>query len=139
MLHILCQNVVLNYMSRFKYPMQSHLHHPLPPHSKIQTNCDYHQSLSHRNPCYDRTSASLLWPHNHIKVIWFLLSCYPESARSARHHDFDEVRIHPYDQPLHQKVFNHFINIRDGSVIKYGGVPGIKYVIVVWFVPSCYP
>ena len=40
---------------------------------------------------------------------------------------------------MHQNVLKHLIYIYDGSVIHSEVVPGLNYVIVVQFVPSCYP
>ncbi len=54
---------------------------------------------------------------NHIIMVWFVSSCYSDSVSLAHLHVFDEVRIHPYDHPLHQEVLKHFIYIEDGSLI----------------------
>ena len=61
---------------------------------------------------------------NHVIVVWFVSSCYTDSVSSAHLHVFDEVRIHPYDHPLHQEVLKHFIYIEDGSVIHSEVVSG---------------
>ncbi len=47
--------------------------------------------------------------------------------------------MHPYGHPLHRKVLKYFIYIKYGSVIRSEGVLGLTHVIVVRFVPSCYP
>ncbi len=44
---------------------------------------------------------------------WYGLYPVVTQIQSAQ----DEVRIHPYDHPLHQEVLKHFIYIEDGSVI----------------------
>ena len=75
---------------------------------------------------------------NHVLVVWFVSSCYPDSASSSHLHGFDGLRIHPYNYSLHRKDLTHFIYIQDGSVIQSEVVPGLNHVIVVWFVPSCY-
>ena len=48
---------------------------------------------------------------NNVIVLWFVPSCESDSVISATTHGFDEVRMHPYDHPLHQKVLKHFIYI----------------------------
>ena len=77
---------------------------------------------------------------NHVIVVLFEPSCYPGSANSTHHiHSFDGLGIHPYGHPLHGKVMNHFIYTLDGSVIQSEVALCLNHVIVVWFVPSCYP
>ena len=39
----------------------------------------------------------------------FCIHLWASSASSAHLHGFDEVRLHPNDHPLHQKVLKHFI------------------------------
>ena len=46
-----------------------------------------------------------------VVVVCFVPSCEPDSASSVHLHGFDEVTMHPYDHPLHQKVLIHFIYI----------------------------
>ena len=74
-----------------------------------------------------------------VIVVWFVTSCYPGLASSTYLHGFDGLGIHPYDHPLHGKVMNHFIYILYGIVIQYEMAICLSHVIVVWFVPSCYP
>ncbi len=76
---------------------------------------------------------------NHAIVVWFVPNCYPDSASSAHLQSFDGLRMHPYGHPLHHKMLKHFIYIQGGSAIKSEVVLGLNYVIVVWFVLSCYP
>ena len=40
---------------------------------------------------------------------------------------------------MHWNVLKYFIYIKGGSVVQSEVVHGLTYVIVVWFVPSCYP
>ena len=76
---------------------------------------------------------------NHVIVVWFVPS-YPGSANSTHHiHSFDGLGIHPYGHPLHGKVLKHFIYKLDGSLIQSKVALCLNHVIVVWFVPSCYP
>ena len=75
---------------------------------------------------------------NHVILVWFVPGCYPDSARSTHLHGFDGLGIHLYNYSLHLKYITHFIYIQDGSAIQSEVVPGLNYVIVVWFVPSCY-
>jgi hypothetical protein len=69
-----------------------------------------------------------------VVVVFFVPSCDPDSVSSVHLHGFDEVRMHPYDHPLHWQVYN-------GSLIQFEWVPGLAHVtvVVVYFVPSCYP
>ena len=77
---------------------------------------------------------------NNDIVVWFVTSCYLGLANSTHHiHSFDGLGIHPYGHPLHQKVISHFIYILNGSVIQSETALCLNHVIVVWFVPSCYP
>ena len=76
---------------------------------------------------------------NHVILVWFVPGCYPDSARSTHLHGFDGLGIHLYNYSLHLKYITHFIYIQDGSAIQSEVVPGLNYVIVVQFVPSCYP
>jgi hypothetical protein len=76
--------------------------------------------------------------HNHVIVIWFVPSCYSDSASSAHIHGFYEVRMHWYVNPLHQNVLKHFVYILDGILSHSDVVPGHNHVIVIWYVPSCY-
>ena len=55
---------------------------------------------------------------NHVKVVWFVPSCYPVLASFTHLHGFDGLGIHPYGHPLHGKVLKHFIYLLDGSVIQ---------------------
>ncbi len=89
---------------------------------------------------YGSPSCSDVVPgHNHVIVIWFVPSCYSDSASSAHIHGFYEVRMHWYVNPLHQNVLKHFINILDVSLSHSDVVTGHNHAIVVaWFVPSCY-
>ena len=48
---------------------------------------------------------------NYVIVVWFVLSCYPGSARSTHLHGFDGPEIHPYNYSLLQKVLTHIIHI----------------------------
>ena len=52
-----------------------------------------------------------------VVVVCFVPSCEPDSASSAHAHGFDEVRMHPYDHPLHRKVLIHFIYIYKMEVL----------------------
>ncbi len=72
---------------------------------------------------------------NHAIVVWFVSSCYSDSAISV--HGFDEVRRPTYNHPLHRKVLKHFIYIYDVSISHYEVVPSLNHVIVVCFVSSC--
>ena len=63
----------------------------------------------------------------------------PNSARSANLHGFDELKIHPYGHPLHQKELKHFIHILHEHVIQSKVILGLNHIIVVWFEPSSYP
>jgi hypothetical protein len=72
-------------------------------------------------------------------VVRFVPSCYPDSASSTHLHDFDDLQMHPYGLPLHWKVLKRDIYIKDRSAIQSEVVPGLNYVILVWFVYSCYP
>jgi hypothetical protein len=49
--------------------------------------------------------------------------------------------MHPYDHPLHFKVFKHYIYIYHGSVSqsKMVVVQSHDIVVVVYFVPICEP
>ena len=76
--------------------------------------------------------------HNHVIVVWFVSSCYSDSASLAHIHGFYEVMMHQYVHPLHLKVLKHFIYIKDGSPSHSDVFPGNNHVIVIWFVPSCY-
>ena len=50
-----------------------------------------------------------------------------------------QVRMHPYDCPLHQKVIEHFIYIWDGSLIHSEIFSGLNHgIVIVWCVSSCY-
>jgi hypothetical protein len=72
-------------------------------------------------------------------VVRFVPSCYPDSASSTHLHGFDGQRMHPYGHPLHQKLLKYCIYIKNRCVIQSEVVPGTDYVILVWFVYSCYP
>ena len=77
--------------------------------------------------------------HNHVIVVWFVPSCYSDSASSAHIHGFYEVRMHRYVHPLRRNVLKHFIYIKDGSLFHFDVIPGYNHVIIIWFVPSrCY-
>ena len=76
---------------------------------------------------------------NHIIEVWFVPSCYSSLASSTHLHCFDGLKIHPYGHPLHGNVLKHFIYTLDGSVIQSEVALCLNHVIVVWFVPSCYP
>ena len=52
----------------------------------------------------------VLGPINDIVVVvCFVPSCELDSASSVYLHGFDEVRMLPYDHPLHWKVLEHYI------------------------------
>ncbi len=72
-------------------------------------------------------------------VVRFVPSCYPDLPRSTHLHGFDGLKMHPYANPLHRKMLKNFIYIKNRFVIQSEVVPGLDYVISVWFVPSCYP
>ena len=76
---------------------------------------------------------------NHVILVLFDPIYYPGSANSAHLHGFDCLKIHPYGHPLHGNVLKHFIYILDGSVIQSEMALCLNHVIVVWFVPNCYP
>jgi peroxiredoxin len=76
--------------------------------------------------------------HNHVIVIWYVPSCYSDSASSAHIHGFYEVRMHWYVNPFHRNALNHHIYVLDGSLSHSDVVPGHNHVIVIWYVPSCY-
>jgi branched-subunit amino acid transport protein AzlD len=76
--------------------------------------------------------------NQHVIVIWYVPSCYSDSASSAHIHGFCEVRMHWYVNPLHQNVLKHLIYILDGSLSHSDVVPGHNHVIVICYVPSCY-
>ena len=76
---------------------------------------------------------------NHVKVVWFVPSCYPGSANSSLLHSFDGLKTHPYGHPLHCKVMEHLIYIWERSVIQSEMDYCLNHIIVVWFVTSCYP
>ena len=67
--------------------------------------------------------------HDHVIVVWFVPSCYLDSASSAPIHGFYEVRMHRYVHPLHQIVLKHFIYMY-GSLSHSGVVSGLNHVIV---------
>ena len=76
-----------------------------------------------------------------VVVLCFLPSCEPDSASAVHLHGFDEVRMHPYDHPLHRKVLKHYVYIKDEIVIQSEVVLGLSHVkvVVVFFLPSCEP
>ena len=76
--------------------------------------------------------------HNHVIVVWFVPSCYSDSASSDHIHGFYEVRMHQYFHPLHRNVLKRFMYIKYGSLSHSDVVPDHNHVIVVWFEPSCY-
>ena len=76
---------------------------------------------------------------NHVIVVLFDPSCCPGSANSTHLHGFDGIEIHPYGNPLHGKVLKHITYTWDGSVIQSEVAFCLNHIIVVWFVPSCYP
>ena len=76
--------------------------------------------------------------HNHVIVLWFLPSCYSDSASSAHIHGFYEVRMRQYVNPLQRNVLKHYMFIEDGSLSHSDVVLGLNLVIVrTWFVPWC--
>ena len=75
----------------------------------------------------------------YVIVVWFVPICYLDSASSIHLHGFDGLTMHQYGHPLHRKVLKNFIYIQDRCVIQSEVGPGLNYVILVWFVYSCYP
>ena len=76
---------------------------------------------------------------NHVIVVWFVPSCFLGSVFETDLHGFDGLGIHPYGHELHGKVLKYFIYSLYGSVIQSEVALCLDHVIVVWFVPSCYP
>ena len=76
---------------------------------------------------------------DHVIVVWFVPSCYPVLASSTHLHGFDGLKIHPYGYPLHGNVLKNFIYTLYGSVIQSEVALCLNSIIMVWFVPSCYP
>jgi hypothetical protein len=75
---------------------------------------------------------------DYVILVWFVDSCYPGPASLTHLHGFDEVRMHQYGHLLHWKVLKTFMYIY-GRDIQSERVLGLTHVIVVRFVPSCYP
>ena len=76
--------------------------HPL--HCKVFKDLIYiyHGSVS-------QSKVVLVQSHNIVVVVYYVPSCEPDSASSVHLHGFDEVKMHPYDHPLHWKVLNFYI------------------------------
>ena len=89
-------------------------------HPLHQNFCKQLIYISYRSLIHSKVVPGL----NHVIVVWFVSSCYSDSVSSAHLQVFDEVRMHPYDHPLHQKVLKHCIYIEDGSVIHSEVVSG---------------
>ena len=49
---------------------------------------------------------------NQVIVVWIVPFCYSDLASSTHLCGLNWVKIHPYDFPLHQKVFKNYIYIR---------------------------
>ena len=76
---------------------------------------------------------------NHVILVWFVPSVYPQSEIFIYLHCNYGVRIHSYVHPQHGKVLKHFIYTLDEKLIQSVVALVLNHVILEWFVPSVYP